>query len=215
MHLRTRLYASQGVVPTHKAQQVLGLFVELFFALVASSLLAPSAWAQFDKARWPTNAATPKIDAPDLQGKTWGTAELAGKVVVLNFWATWCAPCKEELPTLQTLHEISDSQTVVLTINVRESSARAARYMQTTGMTFPVISDPQGEQAKRWGVTVYPTTVLIAPNGQARWRVMGDVDWSGPQANQWLMDLRRDNGVAATVPASAPMPATAAKYPKR
>jgi hypothetical protein len=77
MHLRTRLYASQGVVPTHKAQQVLGLFVELFFALVASSLLAPSAWAQFDKARWPTNAATPKIDAPDLQGKTWGAAELA------------------------------------------------------------------------------------------------------------------------------------------
>ena len=82
-------------------------------------------------------------------------------------------------------------------------------------MTFPVISDPQGELAKRWGVTVYPTTVLISPNGQARWRVMGDVDWSGPQANQWLIDLRRDNGVAATVPTSASMPATATKHLKR
>jgi len=202
MHLRTRLYASQGVMPTKKAQQVLGLFVGLFVALVASNFLASSAWAQFDKTRWPSNAATPKIDAPDLQGKTWSASELAGKVVVLNFWATWCAPCKEELPTLQTLHEISDNQTVVLTINVRESSARAVRYMQTTGMTFPVISDPQGELAKRWGVTVYPTTVLIAPNGQARWRVMGDVDWSGAQANQWLTELRHDGGAAS--PASTP-----------
>jgi thiol-disulfide isomerase/thioredoxin len=201
MHLHTRLYASQGVVPTQKAQQVLGLFVELFFAWVASSFLASSAWAQFDKARWPTNAPTPKINALDLQGKTWGAAELAGKVVVLNFWATWCAPCKEELPTLQTLHDISDNQTVVLTINVRESSARAARYVQTTGMTFPVISDPQGELAKRWGVTVYPTTVLVAPNGQARWRVMGDVDWSGPQANQWLIDVRREGVATPSAPA--------------
>ena len=201
MHLRTRLYASQGVVPTQKAQQVLGLFVGWLLAWVASSFLASSAWAQFDKARWPTNAPTPKINALDLQGKTWGAAELAGKVVVLNFWATWCAPCKEELPTLQTLHDISDNQTVVLTINVRESSARAARYVQTTGMTFPVISDPQGELAKRWGVTVYPTTVLVAPNGQARWRVMGDVDWSGPQANQWLIDVRREGVATPSAPA--------------
>ena len=191
MRLFTRMNASLGVVQTKKAQQVLGLFVGLLFAFVASSFAASSAWAQFDKTRWPANAATPKIDALDIQGKTWNPAELAGKVVVLNFWATWCAPCKEELPTLQTLHDISDNQTVVLTINVRESVARAARYMQTTGMSFPVISDPQGDLAKRWGVTVYPTTILIAPNGQARWRVIGDVDWSGPQANQWLNEVRR------------------------
>jgi peroxiredoxin len=79
---------------------------------------------------------------------------------------------------------------VVLTINVREPAARAARYMQSTGMTLPVISDPKGELAKRWGVTVYPTTVLIAPNGQARWRIMGDVDWSGAQAHAWLTELQ-------------------------
>ncbi len=134
------------------------------------------------------------------QGKAWNATELAGKVVVLNFWATWCAPCKDELPTLQTLHDISDAQTVVLTINVREPAARAARYMQSTGMTFPVISDTKGELAKHWGVTVYPTTVLIAPNGQARWRIVGDVDWSGAQANAWLSDVRQN--VSATTAAS-------------
>ena len=183
-----------------KAQPALGLFLGVCLAVLLSSFAAPKAWAQFDKTAWPAKVATPNIEAVDLQGKVWNATELAGKLVVLNFWATWCAPCKDELPTLQTLHDISDAQTVVLTINVREPAARAARYMQSTGMTFPVISDTKGELAKRWGVTVYPTTVLIAPNGQARWRIVGDVDWSGAQANAWLSDVRQN--VSATNAAS-------------
>ena len=181
-----------------KAQPVLGLFLGVCLAVLSSSVVSTKAWAQFDKTAWPNKVVTPNIDALDLQGKAWSTEELAGKVVVLNFWATWCAPCKDELPTLQALHDISDSQTVVLTINVREPAARAARYVQSTGMTFPVIADTKGELAKRWAVTVYPTTILIAPNGQARWRVVGDVDWSGPQANAWLIDVRRNTSLPDT-----------------
>ena len=190
-----------------KAQPVLGLFLGVCLAVLLSSFAAPKAWAQFDKTAWPAKVVTPNIEAVDLQGKVWNTTELAGKVVVLNFWATWCAPCKDELPTLQTLHDISDAHTVVLTINVREPAARAARYMQSTGMTFPVISDAKGELAKRWGVTVYPTTILIAPNGQARWRIMGDVDWSGAQANSWLSEARQMT--------SSPSAAVKAVTPKR
>ena len=186
-----------------KAQPVLGLFLGVCLAVLLTSFVAPKAWAQFDKSAWPANMATPKIEAIDLQGKAWNTTELASKVVVLNFWATWCAPCKDELPTLQTLHDISDAHTVVLTINVREPTARASRYMQSTGMTFPVISDANGELAKRWGVTVYPTTILISPNGQARWRVVGDVDWSGPQANAWLADVRQNVSPANALSKSA------------
>jgi thiol-disulfide isomerase/thioredoxin len=198
MRLLTRIVGT-------KAQPALGLFVGLVLSWVVSSFLASSAWAQFDKTAWPANTVTPKIEAVDLQGKAWNAIELAGKVVVLNFWATWCAPCKDELPTLQTLHDISDSQTVVLTINVREPAPRAARYMQSTGMTFPVISDTKGDLAKRWGVSVYPTTILIAPNGQARWRVVGDVDWSGAQANGWLVDVRQNvSAVNAAAKANNP-----------
>jgi len=192
--MNSRTYAVQA-----KAQPVLGLFLGVCLAVFSSAFVPTKAWAQFDKTAWPANVVTPKIEAADLQGKTWNTTELAGKVVVLNFWATWCAPCKDELPILQTLHDISDSQTVVLTINVREPAARAARYMQSTGMTFPVISDAKGELAKRWGVTVYPTTILIAPHGQARWRIVGDVDWSGAQANAWLADVRQNTSPANAV----------------
>ncbi|PUE60182.1 hypothetical protein B9Z44_11740 [Limnohabitans curvus] len=196
---------ARAVIVQAKAQPVLGLFLGVCLAVLLSSFVASNAWAQFDKTAWPANVATPKIEAVDLQGKAWNTTELAGKVVVLNFWATWCAPCKDELPTLQTLHDISDSQTVVLTINVREPAARASRYMQSTGMTFPVISDAKGEWAKRWGVTVYPTTILISPNGQARWRIVGDVDWSGAQANAWLADVRQNGSPSnATSKAASP-----------
>jgi hypothetical protein len=190
-----------------KAQPVLGLFLGVCLVVLSLIFVPAQAWAQFDKTAWPAKVDTLKIEAVDLQGKAWTTAELTGKVVVLNFWATWCAPCKDELPTLQTLHDISDTQTVVLTINVREPAARAARYMQSTGMTFPVISDAKGDLAKRWGVTVYPTTILIAPNGQARWRVAGDVDWSGAQANAWLAEVRQNAS-----PTNAP---SKANHPKR
>jgi len=197
MLMRTRMLPVQV-----KAQRVLGLFLGVVFSAVTSS-----AWAQFDKTAWSVNLATPKLEATDVFGKAWHSTELVGKVVVLNFWATWCAPCKDELPTLQTLHDISDSQTVVLTINVREPAARASRYMQSTGMTLPVISDPKGDLAQRWGVTVYPTTILIAPDGQARWRIKGDVDWSGAQANAWLSEVRHL--------ASPNEPAIKASTPKR
>jgi thiol-disulfide isomerase/thioredoxin len=197
--------SSRTSVVQAKAQPVLGLFLGVLLSVLLSSFVPTSAWAQFDKTIWPAHVATPKIEAVDLQGKAWNASELAGKVVVLNFWATWCAPCKDELPTLQTLHDISDAQTVVLTINVREPAARAARYMQSTGMTFPVISDAKGELAKRWGVTVYPTTILIAPNGQARWRIVGDVDWSGAQANAWLVDVRQ-NASLTHAPSKAATP---------
>ena len=179
----------------HKgAQQLLGFFV--------GALLATNAWAQFDKSRWPAALPTPQIHAADLQGKNWTAQELAGKVVVLNFWATWCAPCKDELPTLQTLHDISDNRTLVLSVNVREPAPRVVRYVQSTGLSFPVMLDPKGELAKRWGVTVFPTTVLIGADGQARWRVMGDVDWSGREAQTWLTQLAQ--APRLQVPASVP-----------
>jgi thiol-disulfide isomerase/thioredoxin len=156
----------------------------LALALLGLPLLAH---AQFDKQPW--RGTMPPIDWVDMSGKRWTAQSLKGHTVVLNFWATWCPPCKAELPSLQMLHSISDGQPIVLGINVQEQPSRVQRYMQSAGLSFPVVTDPRGQLAKQWGVEAFPTTVLIAPNGQARWRVLGEVDWAGPEAAKWISDL--------------------------
>ena len=164
---------------------MLGLGRRWFLAL---GLLA-SAWpvaAQFRKSPWPVRQATPALDLTDLQGQRFTTERLKGRVVVLNFWATWCAPCKEELPSLQTLHELGGGEPQVIGVNVRETATQVRRYLQSAGIAFPVVLDPQGELARRWGVTVYPSTLVIGPDGRVRWRIQGEVDWTSAEAGRWL-----------------------------
>ncbi len=145
------------------------------------------AHAQFDKRPW--TGPMPAMDWVDMQGKHWTAQSLKGHTVVLNFWATWCPPCKAELPSLQMLHSISDGQPVVIGINVQEQGSRVQRYMQSAGLNFPVVLDPRAQLAKQWGVEAFPTTILIDAKGQARWRVLGEVDWSGPEAEGWIKGL--------------------------
>ena len=167
----------------------------MFFArrgallLVAMLCLPLLAHAQFQKTPWPAAQATPALDLTDLQGQHWTTERLKGRAVVLNFWATWCPPCKEELPSLQTLHEMGGGDPVVIGINVRETASHVRRYLASTGMNFPVVLDPQAELAKRFGITAFPTTLLIAPDGKIRWRVVGEVDWVGAEAGRWIASL--------------------------
>jgi thiol-disulfide isomerase/thioredoxin len=145
--------------------------------------------AQFQKTPWPSAKALVLPELVDLQGQRWTAERLKGRAVVLNFWATWCPPCKEELPSLQTLHELGGGDPLVLGINVRETATSVRRYLAATGVGFPVVLDPQGELSKRFGVTAYPTTLLIAPDGHIRWRVVGEVDWSGAEAGGWISGL--------------------------
>lgn len=154
------------------------------------SLVPLYAWAQFDKQAWPAKTPSTVLNLQDLQGRTWTSATLKGRVVVLNFWATWCAPCKEEMPTLQDLHD-SPQATVVIAVNVKEPKSRVQTFLNQRNLSLPVVLDERGDLARQWGVRVFPTTVLIAPDGQARWRVLGDLDWDGLQAEAWIKDLQR------------------------
>lgn len=161
-------------------------------SLLTAALLLTSlgAWAQFDKQAWPAKTLSPVLNLQDLQGRTWTSAGLKGRVVVLNFWATWCPPCKEEMPTLQDLHD-SPQAPVVIAVNVKEPKSRVQTFLSQRNLSLPVVLDERGDLARQWGVRAYPTTVLIAPDGQARWRVLGDLDWDGLQAEAWIKDLQR------------------------
>jgi len=159
--------------------------------LRAASLAAAAGWPLSGRAeteRWPARAAAPAWNAADLEGRGWDSQAVRGRAVLLNFWASWCEPCRSEMPTLQQLAEFHGVQRLaVLAINFKEPQASAARFARNTALSLPVLLDPQGTVAKAWGVKVFPTTVLIDRNGQPRWRVRGEMDWTGREA-QALVD---------------------------
>ncbi|MCZ8294034.1 MAG: TlpA disulfide reductase family protein [Hylemonella sp.] len=156
--------------------------------------LAGPALAQrgYDVTPWPARQPVPALRALDLQGKTWTLADLRGRAVVLNFWATWCPPCRAEMPSLQQLAEIyGPDQLLVLAINVGEGPRRITQYLQSSGLELTVLLDPQSEATKAWGANVLPTTILIDAGGRPRQRVRGEVDWSGREASALVEPLLR------------------------
>ena len=126
----------------------------------------------------------------DTTGRTWRTADLTGRAVLLNFWASWCEPCRAEMPTLQQMADLyGPEQLLVLAINFKEPPARALQFAKSTGVTLPVLLDTDGRAAQRWAVKVFPTTLAIDRHGQPRLRVRGEVDWTGKAAEKLIAPL--------------------------
>jgi thiol-disulfide isomerase/thioredoxin len=176
---------------------------QLAFAGGAGALVPGQAADAYEVKRWPAGLATPAFEAIDLDGKTWRLADLRGRAVVINFWASWCEPCRAEMPTLQQLAEIyGPDKLTVLAINYKEPVAKAAQFARSTGMSLPVLLDPTGDITRAWEVRVFPSTMLIGADGKARLRVRGEVDWSGAEAEKMIEGLLsgRHAGVAARAP---------------
>jgi thiol-disulfide isomerase/thioredoxin len=130
---------------------------------------------------WPSKAAAPRFSLTDLQGKQWNLADLRGKVVVLNFWASWCGPCVEELPILNALAQDAGDGLVVLGVNYKEPSWNIERFTREHQFHYPVLLDKSGDHFKRWTSGVMPTTVLIGRDGKPRWRATGALSPSDPR----------------------------------
>lgn len=136
---------------------------------------------------WPRGRATPGLDLPAWEGGRWSLARSRGRVVVLNFWASWCPPCVTELPSLELLAARHESDGVeVLAVNFRETDAAVRRFLERQPLTLPVLRDADGAAAKAFGVRVFPTTVVVGRDGRAAFTVTGECDWGGPQARAWM-----------------------------
>jgi thiol-disulfide isomerase/thioredoxin len=126
----------------------------------------------------------------DTTGKTWRPVDFKGRAVLLNFWASWCEPCRAEMPTLQQVADLyGPGKLLVLAINFKEKPARALQFAQSTGVTVPVLLDADGQAARQWGVKVFPTTLLIDSRGNPRYRVQGEVDWTSDAATRLIAGL--------------------------
>src|SRR5436853_2782704 len=116
----------------------------------------------------------PEIVLKDLQGRDVKLSDLRGKVVLVNFWATWCKPCKEEMPAMQASYDkLRDKGFVVLAVNELEDTARVAEHIRTHGHTFEVVMDHNNQVANMYGVVGLPASFLIDPQGIVRERISG------------------------------------------
>ena len=129
----------------------------------------------------------PDFALPDPAGKTVRLKEFRGRYVFLNFFATWCGPCREEMPAMERLHQTySGKGLVVLAVNLEESSARVAKFVKELRLTFPAVLDGDGTASRAFAVRGLPVTYLVDRDGRILWRAFGSREWNNQAARKYF-----------------------------
>jgi len=138
--------------------------------------------------RLPTlNAPAPNFELKDVSDEIHSFEEYRGKPVLLNFWATWCAPCRIEMPVLQKSFEEYDGELSVIAINNAESKEDVQAFVDEFGLTFDVLLDPEAAIQHLYQISGYPTTFIIDSDGAIRMRHIGLI--SDDQLDRYLTEI--------------------------
>lgn len=115
----------------------------------------------------------------DINGKPHTLSDYKGKLIFLNFWASWCPPCRAEMPSIQKLYEDSDKDKfVILAVDVRENEKKVKDFVKRKGYTFPILFDGDGKVARKYRVRAFPTTYIIDQKGKVLSMLEGARYWS-------------------------------------
>jgi len=146
---------------------------------------------------WPAGRPVPPLDVVDLAGKPWRLEAFGGQVVVLNFWATWCAPCRLEMPSLDAMAARRRRDGVVVAaVNYKETADLIRRYLERAPFKSQILLDAEGDATVAWTPRVFPSTVLVGRNGAPVHVVVGELDWEGEEARALLDPLVAASGRA-------------------
>jgi peroxiredoxin len=165
----------------------------LMILLAASAMGQPVVRALLQKltlSDYPTGMWPPPFTGRTTTGQEVSLADLQGRVVLVNFWASWCAECRPEMPMFERLHrEFAGQGLTVLGINFRESIPRIQQYAEELGLTFPLLLDPQGEIFRTYGVIGLPTTFLVGRDGRPVALAVGPRPWDSVEARALIQAL--------------------------
>lgn len=132
----------------------------------------------------------PDFTLVDRQGKSWTLSELKGQVVFVNFWATWCAPCREEMPAMQELHEkFPKDKFKMLAILNKDDPALADSFAAKVGITMPILDDQDNMVGARYGLTGLPETFIISKKGLVVRKFIGPMQWNATRYTQMLQQF--------------------------
>ncbi len=132
----------------------------------------------------------PDFVLQDATGKAWKLSSLKGKVVFVNFWATWCKPCRDEMPSMVALDKaMADKPFQMLFIVFNDDIDMAKSFAQRLGATFPVLSNPGQELTEAYMITGVPETFLIDADGILRHKFIGPYDWNSREMINIILEL--------------------------
>ena len=161
-------------------------------AAIALAAAAPAPPALAEPSRfiaWRAGA-TPALALADLDGTRHTLEDYRGKVVLLNFWATWCEPCLEEMPSMQALERrFAGRPFTILAVNYGESRPKVADFARRLTLGLRVLLDPNMDAPRAWRVRVLPASFLVDPSGRVRYSVVGEMDWARDAAVETVRRL--------------------------
>lgn len=139
--------------------------------------------------------AAPNISFIDDRNVTYNLSDYKGKVVVLNFWATWCEPCISEIPTIEGLIKAVEGKDIaVLPVSIDYKGAEVVKefYSEKKITSMPVYIDTKGKAFREFKLQALPSTLVINKKGMVVAKVMGEIDWNSERTKQYLLDLNRE-----------------------
>jgi len=135
----------------------------------------------------------PDFTLEDLHGRRLGLKGLRGKVVFLNFWATWCIPCRQEMPAMEILYrELKGQGLEVVAINVRESKPEVRRFFDELGLTFISLLDKDGKVSEEYGAWAIPLSYFINRKGEFVGKANGSRKWDSQEAKAFFRNLLQE-----------------------
>jgi thiol-disulfide isomerase/thioredoxin len=153
----------------------------LLTGCLASLFLAAAVHGAGFEARPGTPA--PELKAQDLAGASKTLADYRGKVVLLNFWASWCPPCLREIPSMERLRiKMAGRPLAIVALDSAEAQEDVNAFLSRMTLGFPVLLDPDGSNTRRWKVFALPTTFLLDAEGRVRYVLTGPTEWDEGEA---------------------------------